>query len=87
MGSFPEEGLPLASSFPQMGRPGPPGEKISGARLSGVPNVPRDVPGDVIPDPEDSDLVPSMTLAAALILLFLLLSAWLVWDGPCQGCC
>lgn len=70
-----------------MGHPGPPGEKVPGTQLSAAPEAPRDVPADAMPGPEDSDLVPSVTLAAALILLFLLLSAWLVWGRPCQASC
>lgn len=69
------------SSFPQMGRPEPPGEKVSDAQLSGVPAARHPALGDAIPGPEDSDLVRSVTLAVALVLLFLLLLAWLVWDG------
>lgn len=89
------EGLPrgrdgrdsLMSSFPQMGRPEPPGEKVSDAQLSGVPAALHHALGDAIPGPEDSDLVPSVTLAAVLVLLFLLLLAWLVWDGLLRGSC
>lgn len=84
MGPFPKEVLSLTSSFPQMGRPGSLGEKVSGVQLFGAP-APHHAPGDAIPGPEDSDLVPSVSLAAALVLLFLLLSAWLVWDRPLQG--
>lgn len=87
VGPFPEEVLSLTPSFPQMGRPGPLGEKVSDTQLSSTPAAPRQVPGDAIPGPEDSDLVPSVTLAAALVLLFLLLSAWLVWDRSLQGSC
>ena len=65
-----------------MGPPGPPGEKVSDTQLSGAPAAPHHALADVIPGPEDSDLVPSLTLAAALVLLFRLLSIWLVWDRP-----
>lgn len=81
-------GLPLTSSFPQMGGPGPLGEKASAAQLLGAPAAPllgaapRPARGDAAPGPEASDLVPSLSLAAALVLLFVLLSAWLVWDRP-----
>lgn len=64
-----------------MGQPGPPGERVSNTQLSGARAAPHRAPADVIPGPEDSDLVPSLTLAAALVLLFLLLSVWLVWDS------
>jgi len=70
-----------------MGQPGPPGEKVSDTQLSGAPAAPHHAPADVIPGPEDSDLVPSLTLAAALVLLFLLLSVWLVWDRPPRDSC
>jgi|UniRef100_A0A5F8MPV3 hypothetical protein len=60
-----------------MSRPGPPEEKVSETQLSGVPDAPEDAPGDDIDGAEDSDLVPSVTLAAALILVFLLMSFWL----------
>lgn len=59
-----------------MGRPGSP-EKVSDTQLSGAPDAPGDAPADDIHGAEDSDLVPSVTLAAALILLFLLMSFWL----------
>lgn len=64
-----------------MGQPGPPGEKLSNTQLSGARAALHHALADVIPGPEDSDLVPSLTLAAALVLLFLLLSVWLVWDS------
>lgn len=64
-----------------MGQPGPPGDKVSDTQLSGALAAPDHAPAD-IPGPEDSDLVPSLTLAAALVLLFLLFSVWLVWDRP-----
>jgi hypothetical protein len=86
-GAYPGEVLPLDPSFPQMGRPGPPEEKVSGTQLSGAPEAPGDALGDAIPGHEDSDLVPSVTLASALILLFLLLSAWLVLGRPCHTSC
>lgn len=70
-----------------MGQPGPPGEKVSDTQLSGALAAPHHAPADVIPGPEDSDLVPSLTLAAALVLLFLLLSVWLVWDRPPRDSC
>lgn len=70
-----------------MGQPGPPGEKVSDTQLSGALATPHHAPADVIPGPEDSDLVPSLTLAAALVLLFLLLSVWLVWDRPPRDSC
>ena len=60
-----------------MSRPGPPEEKVSDTQLSGAPDAPGDAPGDDIHGAEDSDLVPSVTLAAVLILLFLLMSFWL----------
>lgn len=66
------------SSFLQMGRPEPQGEKVSDTQLSGAPAALHHALGDAIPGPEDSDLVPSVTLAAALVLLFLLLLAWLL---------
>lgn len=75
------------SSFPQMGWPEPPGEKVSDAQLSGIAAALHHALGDAIPGPEDSDRVPSVTLAAALVLLFLLLSAWLVWEGTLRGSC
>lgn len=87
MWPFPEEDLSLTSSLPQMGRPGSPGEKVSDTQLSGATTDPHHAPGDAILDPEDLDLVPSVTLAAALILLFLLLSAWLEWNRPLQDSC
>lgn len=70
-----------------MGRPGPPRDKVSATQLSGAPAAPHRAPADAIFGPEDSDLVPSLTLAAALVLLFLLLSAWLVWDRSLQPSC
>ena len=84
VGPFPDEVLSL-TSFSQMGQPGPPGEKVSDTQLSGAPATPHHAAADAIPGPEDSDLLPSPTLAAALFLLFLLLSAWLVWDRPLRG--
>nr|XP_045372265.1 uncharacterized protein LOC123616687 [Camelus bactrianus] len=78
---------PPIKSREKMGRPGPPGEKVSDTQLSDAPAVPHRAPADGIPGPEDSDLVPSLSLAAALVLLFLLLSAWLVRDRPLQGSC
>lgn len=51
------------------------------------PPPPHHAAADAIPGPEDSDLVPSLTLAAALVLLFLLFSAWLVWDRALRGFC
>ena len=60
-----------------MGQPGPPGEKLSNTQLSGARAALHHALADVIPGPEDSDLVPSLTLAAALVLLFLLLSVCL----------
>lgn len=71
--------LTLSPSHTQMGRPGLPGEKVSDAQLSGAPDAPGDAPDDDIDGPEDSDLVPSVTLGTALILLFLLMSFWLAW--------
>lgn len=61
-----------------MGRPEPQGEKVSDTQLSGAPAALHHALGGAIPGPEDSDLVPSVTLAAALVLLFLLLLAWLL---------
>lgn len=88
MGGTHREGNPsLLSSFPQMGRPEPAVEKVSDTQLSDAPATLRHALGDAIPGPEDSDLVPSVTLAAALVLLFLLLLAWLVWDRPLRGSC
>lgn len=88
MGGTHREGNPsLLSSFPQMGRPEPAVEKVSDTQLSNAPATLRHALGDAIPGPEDSDLVPSVTLAAALVLLFLLLLAWLVWDRPLRGSC
>ena len=78
VGCFPEEFLSLRSPFPQMRRPGPPGEKVADTQLSGAPAALHHALGDAILGPEDSDLVPSVTLAAALVLVFLLLLAWLV---------
>lgn len=83
--ALPRGVLSLTRSIPQMGRPL--GEKVSDTQLSATPAAPRHAPGDAIPGPEDSDLLPSVTLAAALALLFLLLSAWLVWDRPLQAPC
>lgn len=76
--------LTLPPSHTQMGRPGPPEEKVSDTQLSGAPGGPGDALGDDIDGTEDSDLVPSVTLAAALILLFLLVSLWLAWP-LCQA--
>lgn len=79
--------LSLTGSFLQMGCPGPLGEKVSDIQRSSTPADPRRAPGEAIPDPVDSDLVPATALAAALVLLFLLLSSWLVWHGHLQGSC
>lgn len=76
----PEAALLLTPSFPQMGGPGPLGEKVSIAQLLGAPAAPRQAPGAAAPGPEASDLVPSVSLALVLLLLFVLLSAWLVWE-------
>lgn len=65
-----------------MGQPGPPGDKVSDTQLSGALAAPDRASAGVIPGPEDSDLVPSLSLAAALVLLFLLFSVWLGWDQP-----
>lgn len=63
-----------------MGRPGIPEEKLSGTQLLGAPAVPHPGHRAVDPAAQDSDLVLSITLAVALVLLFLLLSSWLC--GP-----
>ncbi|ERE71374.1 hypothetical protein H671_6g15932 [Cricetulus griseus] len=60
--------VPIDSGFLWMGRQGPPEEKVSITQLSGAPDAPGDAPGDNIHGTEDSDLVPSVTLAATLIL-------------------
>lgn len=85
-GPFPNGVLSL-TSVSQMGQPGRPGEKVSDTQLSGATAPPHHAAADAIPGPEDSDLVPSLTLAAALVLLFLLFSAWLVWDRALRGFC
>lgn len=71
--------LTLSPSRTQMGRPGLPEEKVSDAQLSGAPDAPGDAPDDDIHGIEDSDLMPSVTLGTALLLLFLLMSFWLAW--------
>lgn len=68
-----------------MGGPGPLGERVSAIQLLGAPAAPRPPPADAAPAPGASDLVPSVSLAAALVLLFVLLSAWLVWNRPLQA--
>ncbi|XP_054980003.1 uncharacterized protein LOC129400866 [Sorex araneus] len=75
-------GGPSRALLPPMGRPWPPAETLSSAQLFGAPAAPR--PGAAA-DAQDSDLVPSVALAAALALLFLLLSSWLVWGRCLQG--
>lgn len=78
----PEAAPPLTPSFPQMGGPGPLGEKVSIAQLLGAPAAAaaaRQAPGAAAAGPEASDLVPSVSLAVVLLLLFVLVSAWLVW--------
>lgn len=49
--------------------------QLSGARAAAP------CPAGYIPALRTRTLVPSLTLAAALVLLFLLLSVWLVWDS------
>lgn len=79
--AFPEQVLPPTCPFLQMGCPGPLGEKVSDIQRSSAPADPRRAPGDAVPGPADSDLAPSLALAAAPALLFLLLSSRLVRRG------
>lgn len=72
--AFPEQVLSPTCPFLQMGCPGPLGEKVSDIQRSSAPADPRRAPGDAVPGPVDSDLAPSLALAAAPALLFLLSS-------------